>query len=62
MTQTIPQDILDALTDVDMPRLAPEPGFDDKLSLAGHVIPVHRAGATVRGCARRWNSSGAVAM
>ena len=49
MTQTIPQDILDALTDVDMPRLAPEPGFDDKLSLAGHVIPVHRAGAMVVG-------------
>ncbi|MEQ9387721.1 FAD-binding protein [Marinovum algicola] len=49
MTQTIPQDILNALTDVDMPRLAPEPGFDDKLSLAGHVIPVHRAGATVVG-------------
>ncbi|WP_417525297.1 FAD-binding protein [Marinovum sp.] len=49
MTQAIPQDILDALTDVDMPRLTPEPGFDETLSLVGHVIPVHRSGALVVG-------------
>ncbi|WP_323768022.1 FAD-binding protein [Marinovum sp.] len=49
MTQTIPQAILDALTDVDMPRLAPEPGFAETCMLAGHSIPVHRAGAIVVG-------------
>lgn len=49
VTQAIPQDILDALTDVDMPRLAPEPGFDETLNLSGQAIPVHRTGALVVG-------------
>lgn len=49
MTQTIPQSILDALTDVEMPRLRPEPAFDGHVQLGPHCVPVHRAGAVVVG-------------
>lgn len=49
MTKKVPQDILDALTDVEMPRLRPEPAFADTVSLCGYQIPVHRADAVVVG-------------
>ncbi|MXU64356.1 FAD-binding protein [Oceanomicrobium pacificus] len=40
MTNAVPQEILDALTDVDMPRLPPEAGFDDTVEVGGHRLPV----------------------
>ncbi|MBP0483574.1 FAD-dependent oxidoreductase [Sagittula salina] len=49
MTQTVPQEILDALTDVDMPRLGAEPGPHDHVQLGRHRVPRHRAGAVVVG-------------
>lgn len=49
MTTNVPQDILDALTDVDMPRLGPEPSSDETLAVSGLTIPVYRAGCVIVG-------------
>ncbi|KUF10711.1 oxidoreductase [Pseudoponticoccus marisrubri] len=49
MTNRIPQDILDALTDVDMPRLVPPSELDETIRLDGHVVPVHRCGCVIVG-------------
>ncbi|MBY6116808.1 FAD-binding protein [Mameliella alba] len=49
MTHAIPKEILDALTDVDMPRLSPEPEMTETVTVEGQVIPVHRTGCVVVG-------------
>ena len=49
MPAPIDQSILDALTDVDMPRLPPEPAPGGAVKVAGHRIPVHTSGAIVLG-------------
>ena len=60
MSSLVPQDILDALTDVEMPKLAPEPGFDHSLNLQGWKVPVYASSALLsaagpQGYARRWS-------
>ncbi|OWV91551.1 oxidoreductase [Rhizobium sp. R635] len=49
MTIDVPQEILDALTDVDMPRLPPEAPASGAARLAGIDVPVYRAGCVVAG-------------
>lgn len=49
MTIDVPRDILDALTDVDMPRLMPERAAADVMELAGWQVPVHRHGCVIVG-------------
>ncbi|MBE9637434.1 FAD-binding protein [Salipiger mangrovisoli] len=49
MDASVPQNILDALTDVDMPTLPPERPAADHLDIDGLRIPVHRAGCVVIG-------------
>ncbi|MBX5217688.1 MULTISPECIES: FAD-binding protein [unclassified Rhizobium] len=49
MTIDVPQEILDALTDVDMPRLPPEPPASGRARLAGIDVPIYRAGCVVVG-------------
>lgn len=49
MSLSVPQHILDALTDVTMPRLPAEPGTLDHLNVGGFDIPVCRAGCIVIG-------------
>lgn len=49
MSLDIPQRILDALTDVEMPRLHPEPEIAERWEVSGHRIPVWPAGAVVVG-------------
>ena len=49
MTIDVPQHILDALTDVDMPRLAPETVSTEIVRLAGIDVPVYRAGCVIVG-------------
>ncbi|OQP86749.1 oxidoreductase [Rhizobium rhizosphaerae] len=49
MTLDVPQTVLDALTDVDMPRLAPVDPAAETLSLSGFDVPVYRAGCVVIG-------------
>ena len=49
MTPDIPQGILDALTDVPMPRLGPEPKMPGTLALPGHAVPAFACGALVVG-------------
>ncbi|MEL6313655.1 MAG: FAD-binding protein [Pseudomonadota bacterium] len=49
MSRSVPQHILDALTDVPMPRLPVEPVAEDYLEVAGHEIPVFRCGGLVIG-------------
>ena len=49
MTMDVPQEILDALTDVDMPRLPPEAAPSETVRLAGVEVPVYRAGCIVVG-------------
>lgn len=49
MSLDIPQQILDALTDVEMPRLGPEPELAERWRISGQAIPVWRAGAVVVG-------------
>lgn len=45
----VPQEILDALTDVEMPRLPPERGAAESVTLAGLTLPLMRAPALVLG-------------
>ena len=49
MAQTILQDILDALTDIDMPRLGAEPEIASKVDVQGHRVPVHACGVVIVG-------------
>ncbi|WP_299655486.1 FAD-binding protein [uncultured Tateyamaria sp.] len=49
MSLSVPQHILDALTDVAMPRLGGEPDPVDHLTVAGFDIPVFRCGGLVIG-------------
>jgi succinate dehydrogenase/fumarate reductase flavoprotein subunit len=49
MTIDVPQEILDALTDVDMPRLPPEAAPSGTVRLDGIEVPVYRAGCVVVG-------------
>lgn len=49
MTIDVPQHILDALTDVDMPRLSPEAVSTETVRLAGIDVPVYRAGCVIVG-------------
>lgn len=45
----VPQSILDALTDVDMPRLPSEAASSETVRLAGIDVPVYRTGCVVVG-------------
>ena len=49
MAQTIPQDILNALTDVDMPRLLPEPEIAISVMVKDHRVPVNACGTVIVG-------------
>ncbi len=49
MTAKVPQQVLDALTDVEMPRLKPAPPFPDRLTCHGYEIPVFRSGCVIVG-------------
>ncbi|WP_267555288.1 FAD-binding protein [Rhizobium rhizogenes] len=49
MTIDVPQHILDALTDVDMPKLSAEAASSETVTLAGIDVPVYRAGCVVVG-------------
>ena len=49
MTPTVPQSILDRLTDVPMPRLANERPPKEFMTASGYSLPVHRAEALVLG-------------
>ncbi|MBB5515361.1 succinate dehydrogenase/fumarate reductase flavoprotein subunit [Rubricella aquisinus] len=49
MSLSVPQEILDALTDVVMPRLKPEPETAETLQIGDLVLPVYRCGALVIG-------------
>ncbi|MDW3225229.1 MAG: FAD-binding protein [Paracoccaceae bacterium] len=49
MSLSVPQHILDALTDVTMPRLPAEPDAPEQLKVAGYQIPVFRSGSIVIG-------------
>lgn len=49
MAETISQDILDALTDVDMPRLEAEPDIANFVRVRGHHVPVHTCGTVIMG-------------
>jgi succinate dehydrogenase / fumarate reductase flavoprotein subunit len=45
----VPQDILDALTDVNMPRLPPDPAAEGVVAACGLRVPVYRAGCLIVG-------------
>lgn len=49
MSMKIPQSILDALTDVDMPRLKAEPELDKTIRIHDYEVPVHQTGCLVVG-------------
>jgi succinate dehydrogenase/fumarate reductase flavoprotein subunit len=49
LSATIPQDILDALTDIAMPRLATERPMKETVAARGFSIPLHRSEALVLG-------------
>ena len=49
MAVDVPPHILDALTDVDMPRLRPEKAASQTIDCAGFTVPVYRAGCLVVG-------------
>ncbi|RFB96497.1 oxidoreductase [Rhizobium leguminosarum bv. trifolii] len=49
MSTAVPQEILDALTDVDMPKLPSEIASSEAIRLAGMAVPVYRAGCVVVG-------------
>ncbi|MEO1638956.1 MAG: FAD-binding protein [Pseudomonadota bacterium] len=49
MSLSVPQHILDELTDVTIPRLKGEPEAADKMRIAGYDIPVFRSGSLVIG-------------
>jgi succinate dehydrogenase / fumarate reductase, flavoprotein subunit len=49
MAQTVPEEILAALTDVEMPKLPEEPALFDSLMVQGHHVPIYRCSAVVMG-------------
>ena len=49
MTVDVPQHILDALTDVTMPRLRPEKPASQTVEVAGFTVPLYRTGCLVTG-------------
>ena len=49
MTVDVPQDILDALTDVEMPRLKPEKAATEYAQVAGYSVPAYTSGCLVVG-------------
>lgn len=49
MADTISQDVLNELTDVDMPRLEAEPEIETVVAVQGHRVPIHACGAVVMG-------------
>ena len=49
VVETISQDILNALTDVDMPRLEAEPEIAGSVTVRGHRIAVHACGTVILG-------------
>ncbi len=49
MSLSVPQEILDALTDVAMPRLGPEPEAVETVRIGDFEMPVYRSGALVIG-------------
>ncbi len=49
MALTIPQDILNALTDVGMPRLRAEPELATAVMVQGHRVPVYACGTVIMG-------------
>jgi len=49
VTIDVPQNILDALTDVEMPRLPAEETATDALDIAGYRVPLYRSGCVVIG-------------
>jgi succinate dehydrogenase/fumarate reductase flavoprotein subunit len=49
MTSDVPQHILDALTDVEMPRLPPQAPAAEHVEVAGTRLPVYRTGCVVVG-------------
>ena len=49
MSLSVPQHILDALTDVAMPRLTGEPAAADDINVGGYRIPVFRCGSVIIG-------------
>jgi succinate dehydrogenase / fumarate reductase, flavoprotein subunit len=49
MPLQVPQSVLDALTDVDMPRLPPDKGTSEGIDLAGLHLPLYRTGCLVIG-------------
>lgn len=49
MAVDVPQPILDALTDVDMPRLPPERTAPEAIAVGGWTLPLHRHGCVVVG-------------
>lgn len=49
MTVNVPQEILDALTDVAMPRLPPEQAAPETIDVAGLRLPVYRHGCVIVG-------------
>jgi succinate dehydrogenase/fumarate reductase flavoprotein subunit len=49
MTVDVLKNILDSLTDVDMPRLPPESGASEILTVAGYQVPVYRSGCAIVG-------------
>lgn len=49
MSINVPQPILDALTDVDMPRLPSEPAARETMVIDGTSLPVHRFGCVIVG-------------
>lgn len=49
MAVDVPQLVLDALTDVDMPRLPPERPAPETIAVGGWTLPLHRHGCVVVG-------------
>ncbi|MBD1206415.1 MAG: FAD-binding protein [Rhodobacteraceae bacterium] len=45
----VPQHILDALTDVDMPRLPPDRGTSETINISGLRLPLYRADCLIAG-------------
>ena len=49
MTVDVPQNILDALTDVAMPRLRPERPAPQSVDIAGYTVPLYQMGCVIVG-------------
>ena len=49
MDQAVPQEILDALTDVDMPRLGAETEIATSAAVQGHRVPIYACGTVIMG-------------